>query len=154
LLKKNKSKVKKIYVTETRPKNQGLLTVNDLKGVMPVTFIVDSACGHYMKDTDMVILGSDALRPSGIINKIGTLPLAITAKEFGKPVYVVASTLKVDKRKSFEIEMRDSSEIHKSIKDMKILNPAFDETSYRYISKIITEKGILKPREILKMVKK
>lgn len=157
LLKANRNKIKSVIVTETRPKHQGLITAKELiKAKIPVIFIIDSAIGYYMKDVDMVLFGSDSIRKEGIINKIGTLALAITAKEFNKPVYVIASSLKIDKRKKYEIEMRNPNEIHKPIKGIKILNPAFDETSYRCISKIVTEKGIMKPKEVIKelMVKK
>lgn len=147
LLKKNKSKIKKVYVTETRPRNQGLLTLKDLRGIR-VVFIVDSACGYYMKDTDAVLVGSDALRKEGNVNKIGTLPLAITASAFNKPFYVVASKLKIDKRKKIEIEMRDPKEVSK-IKT-KILNPAFDITPWRYVTAIITEDGIKKPAQLVR----
>ena len=148
LLKKNRNKIKSVIVTETRPKNQGLLTVKDLRGVLPVTFIVDSACGYYMKDTDIVIVGSDAIRKEGIVNKIGTYLLAVAANEQGIPFYVAASTLKYDKRKKIEIEMRSPKEIGE-IERVKILNPAFDITPWRYITGVITEQGIKKPKEIL-----
>jgi translation initiation factor 2B subunit (eIF-2B alpha/beta/delta family) len=50
--------------------------------------------------------------------------------------------------------MRDPNEIHKPIKGMKIVNPAFDESDYKYISKIITEKGILEPKELLRELRR
>ncbi len=148
-LKGNKNKIKKIYVTETRPRNQGIITAKELgRAGIPVIFIVDSAMGYYMQDTDAVIVGSDAIRKEGNVNKIGTLPMAITARAFGKKFYVVASKLKIDKRKKIEIEMRSPKEIA----DMKanILNPAFDITPWKYVTAVINEEGIMNPKRVLK----
>lgn len=145
----NSKKIKEVYVTETRPFNQGLLTANDLKSRLKVNYIVDSAEGFYMPKIDFVLLGADALRKQGVVNKIGTLQLCILAKEFRKPVYVAASSFKIDTRKRIDIEFRDPKEIVKdsrqiaSLRSVKILNPVFDITPYKYISKIITEKGIV-----------
>ncbi len=144
----NKAKIKEIYVTETRPFEQGLLTINDLKGKMKVNYIVDGAEGFYMDKIDFVFVGADALRKEGLVNKIGTLPLCILAKEHGKKVYVAADTFKIDRRQKIDIEFRDTREITKSIKGVKILNPVFDITNWKYVDKIITEKGLLSPKQL------
>ena len=75
------------------------------------------------------------------MNKIGTLPLAITAKEFRKKFYVAASSLKIDKRRKIEIEMRDPKEV---LSGIKALNPAFDVTPWKYVTGVVTERGIRK----------
>ena len=122
LLKKNRSRIKKIIVTETRPKYQGLLTAKELAGVIPVTYIVDSAVMQFIKETDMMIVGSDSINKKGAVNKIGTHLMAIAAKEFNVPFYVVASTIKYDKRKKFVIEERNPNEIC-GLKNIRIRNP-------------------------------
>jgi methylthioribose-1-phosphate isomerase len=114
-----------------------------------------------MKEVDCAIVGADALRvfpPLGVVNKIGTLHLALAAKEFNKPFYVVANTLKIDRRKKFVIEERPAKEVYHELlhkkeinKKIKIRNPAFDLTPYKFVTKIITEKGIKDPKEILAM---
>ena len=89
-----------IYATETEPKNQGIKTARELAELkIPVILITDSAVGYFMKDIDIVIVGSDSIRKDGIINKIGTYTIAVVAKEHKKPFYVVGNTLKLDKRK-------------------------------------------------------
>lgn len=120
LMKINKSRIKEVYVTETRPRNQGLLTANDLrKAGIRVNFITDSSADFYIKKTDMVIVGADSLRKEGFINKVGTLELAVLSKEFGKRFYVVSSTLKLDRRPKIKIEMRKPSEVCRIRSDRK-----------------------------------
>ena len=144
----------RVFVTETRPRDQGLLTAKDLLNAkIPVDYIIDSAIGLYIRAVDVVLVGSDALRKEGVINKIGTYPLAVVAKENNKPVYVLSSTLALDKRKKFVIEDRPHSEItHKHLVGAKLHNPAFDITPWKYISGVVMENGIFKPSEIKKML--
>ncbi|MFH0832506.1 MAG: translation initiation factor eIF-2B [Candidatus Aenigmatarchaeota archaeon] len=147
LMKFARKKIKYAIVTETRPKNQGVKTANELSDAgINVVFIVDSAIGYFMPDADFVLVGADAIRKEGVVNKIGTLPMAMVARKFNKPVYVVASTFKIDRRKNFEIEIRKGSEIQRT-KGIEI-NPAFDITPWKYISGVITEYGIKKPKEM------
>lgn len=148
ILIENSNRIKEVYVTETRPFGQGLLTLNDLKGKMNTNYIVDSAEGFYIKDSDFVLIGADALRKEGVVNKIGTLQLCVLAKEYKKKVYVAADTFKLDKRKKIDIEFRDPKEISKPIKGVKIINPVFDITPWKYVDKIITEKGVLSPKQL------
>lgn len=157
---KDLSKQKKIlvYACITEPLEQGLRTVNDLKkSKIPVILIGDNAAGLFMKNTDMVIVGADALRKEGMVNKIGTSLLAFAAYQNKKPFYVVANSWKIDKRKFFKIEERSSSEINKKlthkIKNIAIRNPAFDITPWKFISYIIMENGVFRPSQIVKKLK-
>lgn len=145
----------KVIATITEPLEQGIKTARELaKEKIPVMLITDNAVGYFMKNVDCVIVGADALRKEGLVNKIGTSLLALAAKENKKPFYVAANTLKLDKRKKIKIEERSPREIYKrKIKGVKIRNPAFDITKWKFISYIITEKGIKKPKEILEMLK-
>ena len=145
----------KVYATETRPKDQGIKTVKDLvkKGI-PVTLIVDSAIGYFIKECDIVVVGTDSIRKEGIVNKIGTYPLALVAWQHKKPFYVVGNTLKLDKRKKLIIEERNPDEIYKEhMKSLDIRNPAFDVTPWKYINRVVTEKGIMTPGNIKKMIR-
>jgi len=153
LFRQNKKFIKKIFVTETRPFYQGMLTAKDTSGSkINTNLIIDSAIGYYIDQVDMVVVGADAIRREGIVNKIGTLPLAVLAKEYGKPFYVAANTYKMDDRKSYSIEMRDPDEIHKPIKGINILNPVFDVTPWKYVTKVVTEDGIFSPGRIRGMI--
>ncbi len=146
-------KIRRVYITETRPFYQGRITAMELAGKVPATLIVDSAAGFYMGDVDAVIVGCDALRKDGVVNKIGTLMLAITACEFGRRVYVVGDTLKIDKRKSMKIEMREPREVGKPIKYVDIKNPVFDITPWKYVHSVLNERGIHRTKQFLEMLK-
>ncbi len=168
-----------VYVDETRPRNQGArLTAWELKNAgVPHVIIPDNASATFMAQgkIDMVIVGADRIAANGdVANKIGTLEKAILAKEFKIPFYVAAptSTIDADCRtgRDIPIEMRDPDEvlfqtgidangnkvrIMVSSPGSTALNPAFDITPAKYITGIITEKGIIKPhhRSIEKLLK-
>lgn len=144
-----------VYATETRPKEQGIKTARELsrKGIH-VILIVDSAIDYFMREVNIVMVGSDAIRREGVVNKIGTHPLAEIAKEHKKPFYVVGDTLKLDKRKKLIIEQRKPEEIYKEhIKILEERNPAFDVTPWKYVKRVVTEKGIMTPGNVLRMLK-
>lgn len=144
-----------VIATETEPLEQGIKTAKELAAAkIPVTLITDSAVGFFMKDVDAVIIGTDAIRlspPYGIVNKIGTLNLALAAKKYRKPLYVVGNSLKFDRRKKFRIEERSTREVYKKLKGVKIRNPAFDIVDFNLVTKIITEKGVFAPNRISRL---
>ncbi|MCD6483395.1 MAG: hypothetical protein J7K83_03975 [Candidatus Aenigmarchaeota archaeon] len=139
----------KVYATITEPLHQGTKTAKDLKKAgIDVTIINDNAVGFFMKNVDMVVIGSDAIRKDGIINKIGSLMLAITAKYFGKPLLVFSNSFKIDERKSITIEERPANEILRKDLELrkmkvKVRNPAFDLVPWNLVEMAITEKQIL-----------
>lgn len=144
-----------VYATETEPKEQGIITAKELaKMKIPVILIVDSAIEFFIKDVDMIIVGTDAIRKDGIVNKIGTYPLAVVAWEHKKPIYVVGNTLKLDKRKKLIIEERDPDEVYvEHLKTLEVRNPAFDVTPWKFVKRVVTEKGILTVGNVKKMLK-
>jgi len=161
----------KVIARETRPLLQGArLTAWELveEGI-PVTVICDSSAGLVMRKHGVtkVIVGADRIASNGdTANKIGTYSLAILAREHRIPFYVAAPTSTIDLNiKSGEeipIEYRDEKEIiyfnNKRIvaEGAEILNPAFDVTPAKYISAIITERGLITPpyeENIKKVVK-
>ena len=153
------SQGKKISViaTETRPLLQGSrLTAWELtQEKIPFTLITDSAAGHFMKSgrVSCVMVGADRIAANGdTANKIGTYSLAILAHEHAIPFYVAAPTTTIDfslqSGSEISIEERDPAEITGWL-DIQFapagapaVNPAFDITPAKYISAIITEKGI------------
>jgi len=155
---KDAAKTKKIeiYATETEPKHQGIMTAKELHALgINVTVIEDPAAAYFMKDMDCVIVGTDAMRKEGVVNKIGTYDLAILAKKMKKPFYVAGNTLKLDNRKKFEIEERPAKEVYSdlhALKGIKVRNPAFDVTPWDLVTRVITEKGIMTPGNVRKMI--
>lgn len=149
-----------VYVDETRPLLQGArITAWELmEAGIACTLITDNMAAFVMfqKKIDLVIVGADRIAANGdTANKIGTLGVAVMAKEFGVPFYVAAplSTMDLNTRSggAIPIEEREPEEIIKGFgmqtapDNVRVYNPAFDITPARYIHGIITEKGILRP---------
>ena len=146
-----------VIACKTEPLEQGITTAKELtEEKIPVTLIDDNAIGFFIKDINMAITGADALRREGVVNKIGTSLLAQAAYSASKPFYVVANSLKIDNRKKFEIEERPADEIkrklHKKIEGIKIRNPAFDVTPWKYVTGIINENGIFTKKQIARLL--
>ncbi len=149
-----KGKKLSLIATMTDPIHQGVMTAKELaKEKIPVILIEDSAVDSFMKDVNMVIVGADAIRKEGVVNKIGTSLIAKSAYLNRKPFYVVANMLKLDKRRKFRIEQRPTGEVYHNLKGVKIKNPAFDITQWRFITAVVTDKGVKTPNEILGMLK-
>jgi len=148
-----------VYADETRPLLQGArLTTWELRKIgIPVILITDSMAGYFMKKgkIDCVIVGADRIAANGdTANKIGTYSVAVLAKENRVPFYVAAPTSTFDLSLStgarIPIEQRNQAEVT-HIKGIAIApryvnaaNPAFDVTPNKYITAIITEKGIIR----------
>lgn len=146
-----------VYVDETRPVGQGArLTFWELnQNQVPATLITDNMAASLFADQkiDLVIVGADRIASNGdVANKIGTYNLAVLAHFHKVPFYVAAPSstldLKTKSGKSIPIELRDSNEVLsfwriKKAKNYEVWNPAFDITPSRFISGLITEKGII-----------
>jgi len=158
---KRKGKIIFVFVDETRPRLQGAhLTAWELANEgIPHRIIADNAAGHYMKEgkIDLCIVGADRIAANGdVANKIGTYEKAVLAKENGIPFFVAApsSTFDEDAKSGAGIPIEERSENEvlnftgKRIapKKSRALNPAFDITEARFITGLITEHGIIKPK--------
>jgi methylthioribose-1-phosphate isomerase len=150
----------RVYADETRPYLQGArLTAYELmQDGIPVTLICDNMAGYFMQkgEIDCCIVGADRIAANGdTANKIGTYTIAVLAKEHNIPFYVAAPTSTIDfdiaTGDEIVIEERDHREvthignIRLAPEGVDVKNPAFDVTPNRYITAIITEKGILYP---------
>ncbi len=141
-----------VWVDETRPRLQGLLTAWELEqeGIEHAV-IADNAAGYFMEKgmVDMVIVGADRITANyDVANKIGTYEKAVVARENGIPFYVAAPLTTFDKKivkgDEIEIEERDGKEVYGIYpKKFNVRNPAFDITPAKYITGIITEEGII-----------
>ncbi len=159
---------KKVHVIadETRPVLQGArLTAWELmQAGVPVTLITDNSAGALMRrgDIDLCIVGTDRTARNGdVANKIGTYSVAVLARENNIPFYVAAPLSSID----FDIQSGDLIPIEErpgeevtSISGKRIapegvavINMAFDVTPARYVTAIITEKGVFRPRHIKKL---
>jgi methylthioribose-1-phosphate isomerase len=148
-----------VYADETRPFLQGSrLTAWELmKDGIPTTLIADNMAGAIMRQGKIgaVIVGADRIAANGdVANKIGTYSVAVLAKEHGIPFYVAAPISTVDLKtpdgSKIPIEQRSSAEVtHLAGKQIapdavQVENPAFDVTPNKYVTAIITERGVAK----------
>jgi len=146
-----------VYADETRPFLQGSrLTAWELmKDGIPTTVISDNMAGAMMKQGKIgaIVVGADRIAANGdVANKIGTYSVAILAKEHGIPFYVAAPLSTIDfacvDGSGIPIEQRNAREItHFGDRQVvpegvSIENPAFDVTPAKYVSAIITERGV------------
>src|SRR3989344_8708288 len=144
----------KVFNTETRPLFQGRKTAEELsKAGIDVVNIVDAAALEYIKKSDAVVFGADAILENGdVINKIGTGMYAEIAFLHRKPVYIIADSLKYTKR-IVKIEHRIPREIwDKNLRNLNVENPSFGIIKKKYVTKIISDLGILNVNEFLKEV--
>lgn len=160
--------VVEVLVSETRPRNQGLLTAWELReaGVRH-TLIADNAAGLLLARgaVDIVITGADRVAANGdTANKVGTWLKALAAREAGVPFYIAApgSTLDfacadgdaipIENRSGDELSLirgldrnDEIAELRLAPRDIAVTNPAFDITPARFIAGIITERGVVPP---------
>jgi len=160
-----------VWVSETRPRNQGSkLTAWELgEHGVPHTVIADSAAGHLMQhgEVDLVIVGTDRTTYTGdVANKIGTYPKALAANDNNVPFYVALPSSSIDWRmregvEEIPIEERSADELkradgwlgeqHVEVRIAPEGSPAanygFDVTPRRLITALITERGVCEPNE-------
>jgi methylthioribose-1-phosphate isomerase len=153
-----------VWVSETRPRNQGLLTAWELQqACIPHTLIADNAAGLLIlqQRVDAILVGADRVAANGdVANKVGTCLKALAAARQHVPFYVVAPSTTFDFSQTsgadIPIETRDGDELRQIsgigannrltclrqvAKDEAVYNPAFDITPANLITAIITENG-------------
>lgn len=163
-----------VWVDETRPRNQGLLTAWELAAHgVPHTLIVDNAGGHLMQNgqVDMVIVGADCVSAQGdVANKIGTYLKALAAHDNNVPFYAAVPSPTIDwtiaDGLTIPIEERAASEVlvvngldatgtPASVRLMAgttaVANPAFDVTPARLVTGIVTERGVAEPARLIEL---
>ncbi len=146
-----------VFADETRPFLQGArLTAWELQqDNIPTKLITDNMAGHFLRSGRIgcVVVGADRIAANGdVANKIGTYSVAVLAKENGVPFYVAApiSTLdlRLDSGDQIPIEQRAASEVTEVFgvpiapENIGVENPAFDVTPAKYVTAIITERGV------------
>ena len=146
-----------VFADETRPFLQGArLTVWELQhDGIPATLITDNMAGHFLHSGRIrcVVVGADRIAANGdVANKVGTYSVAVLAKENGVPFYVAAPISTFDLTLAsgdrIPIEQRSAAEVThvRGVKlapdGVRVENPAFDVTPHRYVTAIITERGV------------
>jgi len=159
-----------VWVDETRPRNQGLLTAWELAGHgVPHTLVADNAGGHLMQrgEVDVVLVGADRVTSRGdVCNKIGTYLKALAARDNDVPFYACVPTPTIDwsiaDGLQIPIEERSADEVRKvrgldpsgafaevdiAPASTPVANPAFDVTPAALVTGIVTEKGVARANE-------
>ena len=162
-----------VWVSETRPRNQGLLTAWELRdGGVAHRLIADNAAGLLMSrgEVDLVITGADRVAANGdTANKVGPYLKALAARDNGIPFYIAAPRSTIDhdcpSGTDIPIEERDGDEVRHvhgiaagkagvvaiAPPEAAVANPAFDVTPARLITAIITEVGMFPPERLQRL---
>jgi methylthioribose-1-phosphate isomerase len=153
-------RIRSVMACETRPYLQGArLTAWELKREgIPFVLITDSMAGHFMQRgrVSAVIVGADRITARGdVANKIGTYALARLARAHGIPFFAAAPTSTVDlatrRWTDIPIEERSPREVVRigpvriAPAGVRAANPAFDVTPARFVTAIVTERGVARP---------
>lgn len=152
-------RLERVFADETRPLLQGArLTAWELARCgIPVTVIPDSAAATVLAGGSIsaVFVGADRIAANGdVANKVGTLPLALAARHFGVPFYVVAPLTTFDPLcpdgDGIPVERRHRSEVDTIFgrriapADADVFNPAFDVTPSGLVTALVCERGLLR----------
>jgi len=158
----------RVLADETRPFLQGArLTAWELqRDGIPVTVITDSMAAHLMQraEVDLVVVGADRIAANGdVANKIGTYAVAVLAREHGIPFYVAAPLSTLDLATpcgdAIPIEERGRSEVEEFSSrpilppGVPVRHPAFDITPARFVTAIVTERGVARAPYSLSLAK-
>lgn len=141
--------LREIIVAHSLPGGEGVATAGALAGAgWHITLVADAACGVFAPRAAAVVCGADSVRADGsVVNKVGTLPLALAARVAGVPVYVLCETLKIAAT-DFPLALEELAPLdlgpHASLSSgVATRNPAFDRTPGEYITAVVTERGAL-----------
>ncbi len=140
----------KIIITESRPVMEGRIQAAYLTKLgYEVTFITDSAAALFFPEIDLVVSGADRVCKKSFINKIGSYSLALLAKEFKVPFYLLSDSRKIfsdDSCVEMEEKEKSTKEIWKNPPNRVIIkNYYFESVPNKFVTKFITEEGIWTP---------
>ncbi|MBN1283831.1 MAG: translation initiation factor eIF-2B [Anaerolineae bacterium] len=142
----------KVFCHESRPLYEGRDMATELaQAGLEVVFTIDAAAFSNLQRCEMVLLGADSLTEQGVINKVGTAAIAVSAKSLGVPVYVLAETAKIWPARfgSPLISRHPAKQVWENVPEsVKIINEYFDLTPWLAVSGVLTEHGLLTPDEI------
>ncbi|KRZ27953.1 Translation initiation factor eIF-2B subunit alpha, partial [Trichinella pseudospiralis] len=137
-----------VFITESKPSNGGSDFYDCLRqaGIQYMQ-ITDSSIGYFMENIDFVLVGAEGVVESGgIINKIGTLTIAICAKAMNKPFYVLVESIKFVK--SYPLTQSDLTQHFTKSCEKSSEHPRVDYTPAKYITLLFTDLGILTPTAV------
>lgn len=147
-----------VLCTESRPQYEGRVLAERLaQAGVETRLIVDALAPSIIRDIEVVLVGADSLSPGGLVNKIGTYPLALAARAHRVPFYALCGTEKLVPVGYTlpEENPKDPQEVWPGHPQrVEVVNRYFDLTPLEYLSGIVTEEGILSPTEVRESISK
>ena len=148
-----------VICTESRPICEGHEMAAKLaEAQIKVQLQIDSAAPYAIRGVDLVLVGADCITPLGLVNKVGTYGVALSAEERGIPLYVLCGTEKLlgaGMAKGFRILRKDSKEIwSEAPKGVEVLNFYFDTTPLNFLTAIVTEEGVIRGSDLFNRFEK
>lgn len=149
-----------VVCTEARPMLEGRDMAERLAGAgLDVTLIVDAAIALAVQESDVCLVGADAIGLGGVVNKLGTWTMAQAAHEFGVPIYVLCSTLKfwpaaAGKGPRLErYDLHDPREVYAGLAPMRVQNRYFEYTPLDRFASFLTDAGEMRRPDVTKYLR-
>jgi translation initiation factor eIF-2B subunit delta len=141
-----------VIATESRPVLEGRTLATELANAgIVVTLIADAAAATVLSEIDLVLVGADRVTPEAVVNKIGTLMIALAARERAIPIHAVCDTTKFTASahsSAAKRRQRDPAELWTDPpSNVRVRNEYFEETPLKYFAAVVTEHGFLNPTE-------
>ncbi len=145
-----------LTVLESRPMNEGQNTVREFNGVVPASLMIDAASAVAAADCDCAVTGADCVSADGyLLNKTGTMPLALCCRQYGKPLYVLCDSLKFSPQLRDDIIVEDSPQsdvVEKRKQDtFEVWNRYFEWMPVDLVTAFVTEQGVFAPDQLSKL---
>jgi translation initiation factor eIF-2B subunit delta len=141
-----------VVCTESRPSYEGRTVAATLaQAGLRTTVITDSAAAYFMAQVNRVMVGADSVSDDGLVNKMGTYAIALAARDRDVPFYALCGTEKFlpADYPYFRIAPQDPQEVWpEPPQGVEVLNLYFDVTPLEYVAGVVTEQGVLTPREL------
>jgi len=143
----------RVACTESMPSMEGRKLASQLsEGKIEVMYTYDTAMGLILPNCSVAFMGCDCVGAPGLVNKAGSLLLALACKDMGIPLYCLASTDKFvneDRLFEFENHERPGSEVWSDAPaEVRVLNRQFELIPVHYITGIITENGLIRENQV------
>lgn len=146
-----------VIQTESRPKNEGIIQAEQIGNLgFPVTLIADTAIQHFIAKIDYILLGADSIFQDYFVNKIGSYSIALMARKFQIPIYVISDSRKLWKNMPSSFTRKwdgpknyPTEELYDgNHPNIEVVNIYFESIPNQYIESIITEEQIYQPEEL------
>ena len=150
----------RVLVTESRPNNDGLITATQLaqEGI-PVEISIDAGIGELVPRADIMLVGAEGVMTDGsVVCKVGTYLAALVANAHGVPVYVIVDSMKLSLTSILGLPMRLEPIQEIDLYDTtcsgraRVIGHLFDQTPPELINGLVTERGILHPKDCVALM--